>query len=185
MTSDPISSESQIDPQPAAIPPAPAEPGLVERPEGLTTTQARVLQALVAGTGVAAAARDAGVSRTMVYRWQKSDPKFTALLNAWRRQTLESARDRLIALSDTAVSAVQSAVSNGDGRLALQVLRLLEVERGARRGSDDPQEVGRRLAEQSKAHQLRMEHTFSYEYCRRFEEFMARQREESEELENG
>src|SRR5665213_4374477 len=111
MTSDSISSESQIDTTPPIAHRLPAaERGLEELPRGLTRAQAGVLQALVAGSSITDAARDTGVSRMTIYRWQKSDPRFSALLNAWRRQTLDSARDQLVALSETAVGAVQSAV---------------------------------------------------------------------------
>ena len=121
---------------------APAPPAVVEQiaPNAISTPQSLVLAALSAGKSIAAAAAEAGVSRSTVYRWHH-DPDFVAALNAWKRQTRESAHHRLLALSDLAVNTVQAALQGADARTAMSLLRELGILRKVIAGSSDRDEV--------------------------------------------
>ncbi|HZL33841.1 MAG TPA: helix-turn-helix domain-containing protein [Tepidisphaeraceae bacterium] len=140
--SAPVDSPAQNPPAgpaaPEALPAAFAE---------LSAAQTLALSALTAGRSATAAARKAGVSRMTIYRWQTHNPRFIATLNAGRRQALASARRRLLAMSDDAVTAVESSLFTEGGRPAFDLLGLLGVLVPVRPGSDDPAIIEAELAQ--------------------------------------
>ncbi len=144
----PITSEAAASlpaTEPAPIPaetapaPSPEESSRIV-PHALSAQQAKVLAGLSAGRNIASAAAGAGVSRSTVYRWN-SDPDFVAALNAWKRQTRESAQHRLLAMGDQAVTIVQDALDDNDARIAMALLRELGILRKVAVGSSDRDEV--------------------------------------------
>src|SRR6185437_10739799 len=85
--------------------------------------QLAYLRALISGKTITAAAEEAGVARKTVYRWQ-SNPRFAAVLNAWRNQAMESARTQLVGLTDEAIETLSVALKkNRDVRVALALLK--------------------------------------------------------------
>ncbi len=60
-----------------------------------------------------------------LHRWLKQDARFVAAYNAWQQATLESARGRLTALAELAVTTVGEAMRKGDARAALAVLKAM------------------------------------------------------------
>ena len=88
----------------------------------LSPAQLAYLRALISGKTITAAAEEAGVARKTVYRWQ-SNPRFAAMLNAWRNQAMESARTQLVGLTDEAIETLSIALKNRDVRVALAVLK--------------------------------------------------------------
>ena len=92
-------------------------------PGPLTRPQRAAIERLAAGDSATAAAAAARVGRTTVYRWLQHDPAFRAAYHAWQAEAAASARARLLALADAAVTTVAAAVANGDTRLALAVLK--------------------------------------------------------------
>lgn len=69
---------------------------------GLTPKQRKALEAFAMGKSPAAAAQEAGVNRTTVYRWQR-DPVFVAELRRLGTEALERTARRLTAMSEAAV----------------------------------------------------------------------------------
>jgi uncharacterized protein YerC len=99
--------------------------------EGLGQTQEAALAALRTGCTFRQAAHEAGVSRPTIYRWVQSDPHFRAAYNAWKLEQVESARSRLIRLTDKAVDVVENALATDNHRVAVQVLKGSGAMRGA------------------------------------------------------
>jgi hypothetical protein len=130
-----------------SAPPATVPAAILTRvdPEwgGLPARQRTALIALAAGRGYTDAARAAGVSRQTLHTWRQKDARFAALLNACQNQLFASAQNRLIALTDDAVTTVGDAITTGDVRTALELLRRLGVLAPLQIGSEDPAEMQR------------------------------------------
>ena len=80
-----------------------------------------------------------GLVRTILSR----DPQFAAAHNAWQHDALATARGRLLALTDTAVTALGRSIAKGDGRLALQLLDRMGLTTPPKPGPTDAGEVQR------------------------------------------
>ena len=80
--------------------------------------------ALLAGRTPAEAGRQAGASRRTVYRWVQ-EPAFRAALAEAQAELCEAVSARLMAVADDAVLCIERRIREGDGRLALQLLRSL------------------------------------------------------------
>jgi hypothetical protein len=109
--------------------------------EGLGQTQELALAALRTGSTFRQAAQAAGVSRPTIYRWMQSDPHFRAAYNAWKQEQLESARSRILRLTDKAVDVVEGALADNDRRVAVHVLKSTGALDRGRRESIDPKVV--------------------------------------------
>ena len=94
-------------------------------PEKLTAQQERVLERLLAGDTVAAAAEAVGVDRSTVHRWFREDLEFQAACNQGRQELRAATRSRLLRLTERAAETVEHAVANGDVRTALRLLERL------------------------------------------------------------
>ncbi|MDB5305458.1 MAG: hypothetical protein JWM97_3007, partial [Phycisphaerales bacterium] len=127
---------AQLDAPPAPDPASPAgtvvaveawpvSPSLVPQAEGLSPPQRTALAALAGGQSLACAVQVAGVSASTRYRWRTKDPAFIAALNAWRSQTNNLVRDRLLAMTDQAAHVILGGLRTGDTKLALALLKLL------------------------------------------------------------
>jgi len=92
-------------------------------PKKLTRQQERVLERLLVGDTVTAAANAVKVDRTTVHRWLRDDLTFRAAYNQRRHELQAAYRARLLAMVGTAVDAVDQALANGDARTALKVLK--------------------------------------------------------------
>ena len=110
-------------------------PDTALRPDQLT-----VIELLIAGESITAAAKQAGIRRETVHRWMREDYEFQAALHRLRRELQESIGAQVLATSRRAAETVDKAVADGDVKAALQVLRgtgMLSGDR-ARAGSEDP-----------------------------------------------
>jgi hypothetical protein len=107
----------------------------------VTPQQAEALRALAAGKPLNDAAAAAGVDRGTLYRWRTQDHEFIAALNAWRWEMQTHTRDRMLALADKAIAAVQASVEQGDARLGLRLLKDLNCSRVGRTRPHDPLEL--------------------------------------------
>jgi len=94
--------------------------------ENLSDKQVMVLRAIADGKGIVAAAREAGVGRTTVYRWHQ-DPHFQKCLRAWQSQTKESGRNIMLTLIERSARIVERALDKEDLRVALTLLTKLGV----------------------------------------------------------
>jgi hypothetical protein len=106
--------------------------------------QEQALTHLASGKSIAAAARSAGVNRRTVFRWLESDPHFAAAYNAWRKETVASGRARVLAMTDIALDTVQSAILDGNARVAVQVAKATGVMDAPKPGTTDPSRFYRR-----------------------------------------
>lgn len=116
--------------------------------ETLSEAQLAALSALTSGATVTDAASDAGVDRTTVHRWLRDDALFKAAWNRVRRDREREALARIEQIAIGALDAVEQAVSAGETRVALAVLRGSGLLRGDRApiGPEDPQTVARAAA---------------------------------------
>ena len=109
----------------------------------LTPAQRTAIEKLTSGHTLVDSATAAGVNRTTLYRWLKHDPEFQAAFNAWQQDVMATARGRLLALTDTAVTAVGKAMLQGDGRLALKLLERMGIAEPPQPGATDVDELKR------------------------------------------
>lgn len=110
----------------------------------LTAAQQLALHHLAAGASIRDAANKAGVGRRTLHRWMRDEPDFAAAYNAWRRELIDSARARALAMTDDALATIRHAILGGDAYAALQLVRGMGVLREQKPGSDDPKLVRRR-----------------------------------------
>jgi transposase-like protein len=134
-------ADADVIPEPFA-PVSPAEAMSM----ALSPPQRLAIQMLTSGRTLVAAATAAGVNRTTLYRWLKGDPAFQAAYNAWQKDMRDTARGRILALSDLAINTVARAMTQGDTRAALRILQATGALNIDEPGSTDPTEL-RRLQE--------------------------------------
>jgi len=111
----------------------------------LSPPQTQVLKAIMAGKSISAAAESAGVSRSSVYRWQNDDPNYIAALSAWRQQTEDSVRHRLLAMADRAVVAINNALLSCDHKAGFALLKAMGLLTPPQKSSADPAIVAKQL----------------------------------------
>ncbi|MDB5304343.1 MAG: hypothetical protein JWM97_1892 [Phycisphaerales bacterium] len=109
----------------------------------LSPAKLAVLRELAGGSGVATAARAVGVDRHTVYRWMRKDPEFIAALNAWRNQSVQWAREQMVAVLDEAAATVRHAIRNGNVNVAMEVLKRQGALDKIVERCDDPNEIGK------------------------------------------
>jgi len=112
------------------------------------------IQVLLSGCTVSAAADEVGVDRSTIHRWLSEDCEFLAALNGARTDLRESCLARLLALANTAIDGLESALKNGDGRLALAFLNQMGLVRPLRIGSTDANEVKETLEAESDSRRM-------------------------------
>jgi hypothetical protein len=88
----------------------------------LSRSQETALRSLLSGETITAAAKAAKVNRSTAHRWLH-DPEFLANLNRRRSELRDAQRDHLARLASSALEVVEEALSEGDVRSALTVLR--------------------------------------------------------------
>lgn len=162
----PVPDPSQSQPQPESVPVVQeryvippldlpgqipgAEMGLAMA-EGLSDEQWKVMSYITAGHSTAKSARFGRVSRRTVYRWLKDDANFCAAYNAWRRELMESAKTRVLAMADDAVDTIHNAILAGNVNASLAVAKSMGLLAKPRVGPDEPH----RVAHRRRVHQIR------------------------------
>ncbi len=106
----------------------------------LKPSQIKALEQLIQGSSATTAADAAGVSRSTLQRWLRTDYDFLAAYNAIRQSLLDDCETRLLALADRSVEVVASALEEGDARIALNILKGIGFMDGQRPevGPSDP-----------------------------------------------
>ena len=99
-----------------------------KRHSPLKPAQRRAVEMLAKGGRIVDAARIAGVHRNTLGRWL-NDPRFIDELKRYEGQLREAARARMFALTDRAATCIEYTIAKGDARLALQLLKTLDVHR--------------------------------------------------------
>ena len=93
---------------------------------GITTKQQQAIGLMLGGSSFADTARRAGVSRSTLYQWRRSD-KFVAALESWRGDMEQAARSRLLNLSGMGLKAIHRALESGDAKVALAMFKGLGI----------------------------------------------------------
>lgn len=93
--------------------------------DGLSPAQEKALMALLAGQTVTAAAKAANVDRTTVYRWLRHPDHraFRTALEDGRRELRQAMSARLLALLPKAADCLEAALTAGDSKSALALLK--------------------------------------------------------------
>ena len=103
--------------------------------DSLTALQQQVLQALVAGQSVSAAAKEAGVHRSTVHLWNQKHPAFARALLAARHHRAELVLDELGSLADLALDTFRHILSDEHApasvrlKAAMEIVKLVETQR--------------------------------------------------------
>jgi hypothetical protein len=117
----------------------------------LSDAQHSALVALHSGCSFVRAAEAAGVNRTTLYRWVQGHAAFRAAYNAWQREMTESARARLLKLTDRAVDVVEKALENDNQNVAMQLLKQSGMMRRRRQqGSIEADVLGLQIEQRQK-----------------------------------
>jgi len=98
--------------------PADASPDVIR----LRQRQRAVLEILMIGKSIRAAAQMANVSRATLYRWMRSDEEFKAALKAWQERAQTTARSKLLCATEKAADVIIKKLDDGDLRAALAIL---------------------------------------------------------------
>ena len=101
----------------------------------LTPIQVQVLQSLVAGLSVTAAAKEAGIHRTTVHRWTRTLPDFARAYLTLRQQRADRLADGLGDLAGLAINTFRQLLSDESAsasvrlKAALEIVKLVEAQR--------------------------------------------------------
>jgi len=86
----------------------------------LTPKQRIAVEALVTTGNVTEAARQAGVKRKTVYRWQASNEAFILALRAAEAEAISALARRMASLAELATEALSDALKDDDLKLRLR-----------------------------------------------------------------
>ena len=103
----------------------------------LTPIQVQVLESLVAGQSVTAAANEAGIHRTTVHLWTRTLPHFARAFLTLRQQRADRLVDELGDLSHLAINTFRQILSDDRAsasvrlKAAMEIVKLVELQRPA------------------------------------------------------
>ena len=131
----PLAIEEVLEPPPSTYNPVDMEFGIeILIPEGappeLMRTRMRqrtVLELMMLGVGIVLAGKLAKVHRGTIHRWMHHDEHFRAAIQTWQQRRTMSARSRMIAAADDAVSIVLDRMKRGEMGAATTILRATGV----------------------------------------------------------
>ena len=101
----------------------------------LTPIQVQVLQSLVTGLSISAAAREAGLHRTTVHLWTRTLPDFARALLTLRQQRADRMMDELGDLAELAINTFRQILSDDQAsasvrlKAAIEIAKLVESQR--------------------------------------------------------
>ena len=93
----------------------------------LTPLQVQVLESLVAGLSVTAAAKQAGVHRTTVHLWTRTLPDFARALLTLRQQRADRVMDELGDLADAAINTFRQILSDEQAPASVRLKAAMEI----------------------------------------------------------
>jgi Homeodomain-like domain len=114
----------------------------------LSPKQARALELLLAGEGVAAVADALKLHRATVSRWIHEDPEFGAHLNRSMRALVEEEVNAVQSIRLRALRVVANAIDDGDTSVAMRFLQASSPIRIEDLGPFDAEEIRHHQAEQ-------------------------------------
>ena len=101
----------------------------------LTPIQVQVLQSLVAGLSVTAAAKEASIHRTTVHLWTRTLPDFARAYLTLRQQRADRLSDELGDLADLAINTIRQLLSDESAsasvrlKAAMEIVKIVEAQR--------------------------------------------------------
>ena len=109
----------------------------------LNDKQLQAIDLILIGNTDDQVAKHVGVNRSTVCQWRNHNIYFQAELNKRRKEIWEATSDRLRSLAFKAMDTVETAIEQGDAKIALEVLKLagLGKEYLNKIGEDDPKEL--------------------------------------------
>jgi hypothetical protein len=96
-------------------------------PPALSPVQEKIALALASGSSIAAAARDASLTRQTIHNWLHRNPAFAALVQQERSLHIQSIRARVSLLSDRALTALDRVLADPSMPPGVQVRAALAV----------------------------------------------------------
>ena len=93
----------------------------------LTPIQLQVLESLVAGHSVTAAANEAGIHRTTVHLWTRTLPHFARALLTLRQQRADRLVDELGDLSHLAINTFRQILSDDKASASVRLKAAMEI----------------------------------------------------------
>jgi hypothetical protein len=109
----------------------------------LSDEQAKAVPLVLLGKTDAEIAKEVGVARGTVNKWQNHSPGFAAAVNQGRQAIWDAALNRLNGLTETCIATVERAITEGNSRLAFDLLRWLRDAHEKDRRSTEPFEIAR------------------------------------------
>ena len=100
-----------------------------KRLQGITVEQRNAIDLLMQGKTDQEVADSVGVHRVTVTKWRNQDPYFQAELNKQRKDLWSSEVERLRAMLGVAVDAIRHELEKDNPRVALQLIKLLGLEK--------------------------------------------------------
>lgn len=118
-------------------------------PSELTIQQQNAIDLLASGVGVVKASEALGLNRHTITRWRTKNPFFIAELNAKRKEIWSDAQERLRGMVTKAIDVMESALDDGDSKIAVEVLKTVNIYGcvSAPRGSTSSDVVMTEMAE--------------------------------------
>ncbi len=101
----------------------------------LTAVQQQVLQALVVGQSISAAAKEAGLHRSTIHLWSQKHPGFARILLGARHHRAECLIEELGNLADLALDTFRQILSDQQTpasvrlKATLEIVKLVEAQR--------------------------------------------------------
>ena len=103
-------------------------PDLAPAPNSnLSSTQVQVVAALAQGFSVTAAAQEAGIHRTTIHHWLRSDPEFKTAVENAELEFVEALKDQVRELSFGALETLQNLMGDPNTRDAIRLKTALAV----------------------------------------------------------
>lgn len=107
----------------------------------LSVEQQNAISLLILGKSDREVAEEVGVTRETVSRWRNENVYFMSALNQERKALWKASRDRVWALVDKALSAIEKSVDEGDTKSAFAILRMVKFEVEPPTGITDPDQL--------------------------------------------
>lgn len=95
--------------------------------QSLTPLQLQVIQALLSGQSITAAADAAGIHRTTIHHWTRTIPEFRLTLESVRQARIDAVSDGLSELVAPCFDLLKKVITDDSAPLALRVRAVLAV----------------------------------------------------------
>ena len=102
----------------------------------LSEKQKTAVELLVQGLSDGEVGEKIGTCRETVCRWRNGDASFVAVLNQRRLELWENNRERVRRLISKALGVLEDKLDHGDGKIALEFLRRLDLDMPPIGGTD-------------------------------------------------